>query len=264
MKVMSYNTRFGGFEGGSNARYLKIIEVIRSIKPDVLLIQEAKDFHLNGYGRMFAMERDIDMRGFLGFSPHTGQHTAVFTGKGYQPVTFDQDSAHFHHASAILSVNAPEFPKPLTFISAHLCPFGGKVRLSEACYLASFADAEQFVLVGGDFNSVAPDDPEPAWDTLPLHFKARYVEPETGKGDRKTLQALYQAGFVDVAGIFDKTHQNTVPTASFTQVEFVPFRSDYLLVTPALAKYAKSYEVVKTGATDLASDHYPILAEFQG
>lgn len=264
MKVVSYNTRFGGFEGGSNARYLKIIEVIRSIEPDVLLIQEAKDFHLNGFKRMFSMERDIDMRGFLALSPHTGQHTAIFIGKDYQPVMHDQDAVHFHHAASILSVSTPEYPKPVTFISAHLCPFGGKIRLSEAYYLTNFADAEQLVLVGGDFNSVAPNDPEPAWKFLPAHFKPRYVEPEMGMSDRKTLQALYHAGFEDVAGIFGKKDQNTVPTASFTHVEFVPFRSDYMLVTPALAKYAKSYEVIKTGTTDLASDHYPILAAFAG
>lgn len=262
MKVMSYNTRFGGFEEGSNQRYLKIIEVIQSVKPDLLLMQEAKDFHLNGMGRLFLMEKEVDMRGFLAISPHTGQHTAIFMRREIHPLLQDSDSVHFHHAIAILRVRAKGLATPVTFVSAHLCPFGGQPRLTEACYLSNFADAEQMVLVAGDFNSVAPGDKEPSWETLPAHFKSRYVDPDSGKADRQALKVLLQAGFVDVAAIFGRNNESTVPTSSFTQVEFVPFRSDYILVSRPLAGLVKSYEVIKTDTTDFASDHYPIVAEF--
>jgi endonuclease/exonuclease/phosphatase family metal-dependent hydrolase len=49
---------------------------------------------------------------------------------------------------------------------------------------------------------------------------------------------------------------------AFKGTEFVPFRSDYILATKALAASATSYSVIKNPITDMASDHYPVLAEF--
>lgn len=202
-------------------------------------MEEAKDFHLNGMGESFMMQRDLDVRGFLAITLHTGQHTAVFLKSGLDPVLQDQDPVYFHHAIAIRRVSPKAFPGPVTFMSAHLCPFGGQLPQGEACYWAGFADPDQMVLVIGDFNSVAPSDAEPAWETLPPQFRSRYVDADSGRADRKALQTLLQAGYVEVAAVFGKSNEVIVSTASFTQVEFVPFRSDYILVTRALADCAK-------------------------
>ncbi len=55
----------------------------------------------------------------------------------------------------------------------------------------------------------------------------------------------------------------TVPTAGFTGTEFATMRCDYLLGSRALAAHATSYQVIRTPATDMASDHYPVLMTFE-
>lgn len=51
MKVMSYNTLLGGFDGTDDRRFLAQKEVVEEVNPDVLLVQEAKQFEANGYRR---------------------------------------------------------------------------------------------------------------------------------------------------------------------------------------------------------------------
>lgn len=48
MKVLSYNTLFGGFDGTKRDRYETQINLIDGLQPDVLLLQEAKGFQLDG------------------------------------------------------------------------------------------------------------------------------------------------------------------------------------------------------------------------
>ena len=60
----------------------------------------------------------------------------------------------------------------------------------------------------------------------------------------------------------EPTPTPTVPGASFTPTEFVPFRCDYLMASSPLAAIASNYGVVRTAASGAASDHYPIACEF--
>lgn len=262
MKVMSYNTLFGGFDGHSAGRFDAQMELIKEVQPDILLAQELKGFTENGMKRLFMMEERINMRGFIAPAPHTGQNTGVFIKPNLKSVSVEIDSEHFHHAVVIAALTVPGSSKPLTVISAHFCPFGYYVRLREAAYLINHADDNAFTLVAGDFNSVSPYDPSPAGiDELPSRFRARYVTPD-GTTDTGVLKTLYQAGFADIAHKLGKHNDPTVPAAAFKGAEFVPFRSDYILATKALAERATSYSVIKTPLTDMASDHYPIVAEF--
>jgi len=261
MKVMSYNTLFAGFDGGDNRRFAAQLELITGINPDILLLQEAKNFTANGASLLFEMEKCIKMRGFIAPAPHTGQNTGIFIKGDIEPITAEIDSTHFHHAIMILKVNVPGFVKHVTLISAHLCPFGPHIRLREVSYLINHAAANELTLLAGDFNSVSPYDREPQVGELLAHFRARYVKPD-GSIDNSVMAVLYQAGYVDIAHKLGKHHIPTVPTASFKGAEFVPFRSDYILTTSAFSKYAKSYAVVQNDLTDYASDHYPVIAEF--
>jgi len=263
MKVMSYNTLFGGFDGNDGRRFDAQLELINEVQPDILLAQELKGFSENGMKRLFKMEEIINMRGFIAPALHTGQNTGVFIRTGFKPISVEIDSEHFHHAVVIAALQIPGYTNPLTVISAHLCPFGPHVRMREACYLTNHADDNAFTLVAGDFNSVSPRDPEPVGlQELPARFRARYTMPECVQADRTVLSAFYHAGFVDIAHKFGD-NMPTVPATSFIGTEFVPFRSDYILATKALAARATSYSVIKNTITDMASDHYPVIAEFQ-
>ncbi|NUN66985.1 endonuclease/exonuclease/phosphatase family protein (plasmid) [Pseudanabaena biceps] len=185
---MSYNTLFGGFDGSDNHRFLAQAEVIESVDPDILLVQEAKQYETNGFSRLYEVESALNRRGFLSLAPHTGQNTAIFVREGIEPISFESDSVHFHHAAAIGTFKVPEFDQPITFISAHLCPFGAHVRLTEAAYLSSYGAPDKLTIVAGDFNSVSPHDPEPVgWDTLPSHFQARYLSLDGKTSDKRIL-----------------------------------------------------------------------------
>lgn len=262
MKVMSWNTLYGGLDGDDERRFKLQAEIIAEVKPDILLIQEAKRFEADGNRRLYQVEQALGMRGLLALAPHTGQNTAVFARPGIEPVSFASDSVHFHHAAALATLRVPDFDRPVTFISVHLCPVGVPMRLIEAANLVTHAAPDGMVLVAGDFNSISPHDAEPEWGELSFHHRARYTTPDGKTADRRVLETLYGAGYVDIAYKLGQHAVPTVPGAAFLDAEFAPFRADYFLASKALSHSAKSYAVVRDDRTGQASDHYPIVAEF--
>mgnify|MGYP001089625826 CR=1 FL=1 len=174
------------------------------------------------------------------------------------------DGANFHHTLATLKVALPGLGRPLTLISAHLCPNGPAVRRGEAAYLAVQAAADSHTPLTGDFNSASPHGPYPEdFGALPAHHRARYLADNLKGADRSVLANLEAAGWVDIGHALDKAITPTVPTAAFTGTEFATMRCDYVLATTALAAGAKRCEVIRTPETDAASDHYPIVATFE-
>ncbi|HQS44916.1 MAG: endonuclease/exonuclease/phosphatase [Rhizobiales bacterium 24-66-13] len=262
IRIMTYNTLFGGFDGNDGRRFDLQVELIRAANPDILLVQEWKGFLADGACRLFEAERRLERRALLAPAPVTGQNTAVLVKQGIEVIRFETDTDHFHHAAAIAELRVPGFDRPLTAISVHLCPNGPHVRLREASYLINHAIDDAYVIVGGDFNNVSPHSAEPALGELPARFRARYAD-ETGKADRRTLAALEAAGFIDIAFRLGVHETPTVPGAAFKGSEFVPFRCDYLMSTAALAERVRHYEVVDDPRADEASDHYPILCDVE-
>jgi endonuclease/exonuclease/phosphatase family metal-dependent hydrolase len=226
-------------------------------------MQEARGFDAGGGALLHALEAQIGVRGFLAIAPRTGQNVAIFIREPLTPLSFEADGANFHHALTTLKVNVPGTERPVTLISAHLCPNGPAVRLREAAYLAVQAAPDVCALLTCDFNSVSPHDPEPeGFDALPTHHRARYLADDLKGTNRSVLAHLEAAGWVDVGHTLDKAITPTVPAAGFTGTEFAAMRCHYVLATAALAVGARSYEVVRTPATDTASDHYPIVTTF--
>lgn len=262
LTIMSYNTLFGGRDGADDRRAAAQIALLNARQPDIFLMQEAKGLDADGGAWLYQMEAQTGMRGFLVTAPTTGQHVAVFIRAPLQPIAFLSDSTHFHHALATLKVALPG-GSTLTLMSAHLCPNGPAVRRREASYLAVQAAADAFILLTGDFNSASPHDPEPAdFDALPAHHRARYLAEDGRSADRSVLAQLEAAGWVDIGFALGGAGVPTVPTAGFSGTEFASMRCDYVLASKTLADCARSYEVIRTPATDWASDHYPVLAAF--
>lgn len=262
MRVMSYNVLAGGLDDTDVRRYHAQMELIRIVDPDILLMQEARGFLNAGGARWFETEHRLGRRGLVARAPTTGQHTAIFLKPGIEPLSFEADAEHFHHAAAIARLRMPGYEKPVTAINVHLCPYSTAVRLREASYLFNYAADDEYVVLGGDCNSVSPADAEPeGLAHLPARFRARYVDAN-GHADRRTLASLLQAGFVDVAVHLQQASTATVPTTALPASEFVSFRCDYLLATSSLIRHATRYEVLRNPTTDWTSDHYPILADF--
>ncbi len=120
LTVLTYNTLFAGRDGADDRRARVQVDLINEIQPDVFLMQEAKGFETSGAAWLFDLEARSGMRGFLALAPRTGQNVAVFIRRLLRPVSFEADSANFHHALATLKVALPDSEKAIQFISAHL------------------------------------------------------------------------------------------------------------------------------------------------
>lgn len=262
LRALTYNTLFAGRDGADERRAIAQIDVINQVAPDVFLMQEAKGFEAGGGALLHALEAKIGMRGFLAPAPRTGQNIAIFIREPLRPISFEVDGANFHHVLATLRVALPG-GRPMTLISAHLCPNGAPIRRREAAHLAVQANPTALTLLTGDFNSASPDDAPPrGFGDLPAHHRARYLADDLTSADTSVMAGLVAAGWIDIGQRFcDQTP--TVPTAAFAGTEFPVMRCDYQLATPALAASAKSYEVLRSSVTDAASDHYPVLATFE-
>jgi exonuclease III len=97
---------------------------------------------------------------------------------------------------------------------------------------------------------------------LPAHHRVRYTEPDGITPDGRPLQWLENAGLHDLGLHAGRQTEATVPTTGFKNTEFATFRSDYFFASAMLLKSLKDYRVIKSEVTHLASDHYPIWAEF--
>lgn len=263
LTVLTWNTLFAGRDGADDRRAQAQIGLINELRPDVFLMQEAKGLDANGGEGLHSLEFRIGMRGFLAVAPRTGQHLAIFIRAPLRALSFESDGANFHHALATLRVAIPGTEKTLTLISAHLCPNGPVVRRRETAYLGVHAAAERWSILAGDFNSASPHDPEPAgFNALPAHHRARYLADDLATADRSVLAQLEAAGWVDVVHSLGGSGTTTVPAAGFKDSEFASMRCDYVLASKAMAALGRSFQVVRNSATDMASDHYPVLARF--
>lgn len=262
ISVLTYNTLFAGMDGSNDRRFELQIGMIDALRPDVFLMQEAKGLDANGHARLHEWERRLSMRGFLGVAPRTGQNVAIFIRAPLRALSFEVDNTHFHHAMAMLKVEVPGGAAPITFVSTHLCPNGPQIRQAEAAYLTALAAPDALTLIGGDFNSASPHDPEPAdWGGLAPHHRARYLAEDLSGIDRSVIARLDAAGLVDLGRRLHGSGIPTVPAVGYRDAEFATMRCDYLFASKALAERARRYEVLRTPETERASDHYPVLLQ---
>lgn len=268
LRILTWNILNGGADPGrGNARWDTQIALVRNLDPDIWLVQEARGFDADGSARLFEAEASLDRRGFLSVAPLTGQHTAILVKPELRAVRVEHDANHFHHALARVDIGLRGLDRPLRLASIHLSPLHPALRAGEVGWLAGLAEPAGLAIVAGDANSLAPGDPEPTdWHELPAHQRVRYLAPgsEPPCSDRRALGFLHAAGFVDAAfdpavGMVDTTP--TVPTKGYPDAEFVAFRSDHILLSPALADARRSYRVVTEDRAQRTSDHLPVMAE---
>lgn len=263
LRVATYNLLNGGHDGDDPRRLYEALEVLREASADVVMLQEARGFDRDGARLLFEVERQLGLRGQLALAPHTGQNTAVFLAPRIELHSFTVDAVHFHHAAAFAAVAVPGLTPELTLASVHLSPISPSARLAEAGHLAGLGAPDRWTIVAGDCNSPGPQDPEPGdWKSLPTHFRVRYLDDAGQSSDRRALSLLAAAGFSDVADELGQSAEPTVPTRGYPDVEFVDFRADHVLASPPLAGRATSHRVLKEERTHRASDHYPVVVEF--
>jgi exodeoxyribonuclease-3 len=262
LKIMTYNICDGGQDGFDHRRLDLILDVISVQAPDVLAVQEAKYFELNGHRTLHRVENALHMRAILA-TPATGQNVALFLPQAARLLETHLDTVHFHHALVRVSLAAAD-GRSLTVIATHLCPHGGENRLREAQFLTNYARENELVLLLGDLNALSPHESHvESIERLPSHYRARHLLAGDGfRIDTRAVAFLEAAGFVDLyRHLHPGERQCTAPTRGPGGHEFADMRVDYIFGTAPVAEITTGCSVVKTDETDRASDHYPVVAE---
>ena len=261
MRIVSWNILNGGQDGTSTERLECAISVLRDEQPDVVLLQEANGFALHGQRLLYHIENSLNMRGFLAVA-NTGYNLAMYLRRDQAVTSYDVDATHFFHASLNVELVLPGSPG-LSLVNAHLCPHSSEVRAIEAQHLARYAAMDSYVLIGGDLNSLDPhQEHSTALDTMPPHYRARYLVPGEGQQpDTRVGRILEVAGLIDI-GYARSDPTYTIPT--YLPVygnEFGRLRLDYMYASSAFAELVTDYRVIRNAQTDKCSDHYPITIE---
>jgi endonuclease/exonuclease/phosphatase family metal-dependent hydrolase len=252
LRVLTYNVKFGGAGG----RWPSIMDVIRSAEPDVVALQELSDFDRSTLERAAT---EIGMRAFLARS-WFGQPVGVLSKRDYPVRETAAIRFPFHHAAAVVSLTTGI--GPLTVVSTHLCPYSGQRRRWEALRLRRQARNDP-VLIMGDLNTLEPGvDHTDRLAALPESFRRRHIR-RGGSVDTRAVEILLDAGFVDVARALGRVG-HTAPTGHGGGEEFHDMRLDYVLASAPLAERATDLTVLRGGAVEHASDHYPVLVTFAG
>ncbi|GIF16898.1 endonuclease/exonuclease/phosphatase family protein [Actinoplanes teichomyceticus] len=258
MRMMTWNIKTGGVDRGQRFRLPDIAEVIRAEKPDVLALQELRDFTRNDGRRMNELAGAVGMTAHLARSAF-GMPVAVLVRAPLRITHTASVTWRLHHAAAVAVVDTGS--APLTVISAHLDPFWPYRRMREARWLAARYVKGSHVVLAGDLNGLDPvGDHTEALASQHSLFRRRHLHAD-GSVDSRAVAALGEAGLVDLWGTAGSGDPRTVPTTRGGGREFGGMRLDYVLATPEVAGGAHDMRVIRGGATEHASDHYPVRVE---
>lgn len=247
LRVTTYNIGTGGVGDDLNSRLPLIHAVVCAARPDVLAIQEANEFDLRAHRRFFAFEAATGLRGLLAPSS-TGFHSALFVRRDIQPVALWTQVPEGNRRMELL-LRGPSGLE-LTVCGLHLDAISPEVRLVGAHYAVTAPPS----IVLGDFNNCRADDPGVAetFVTWPPRCRARNGGVRV---DDRLFAVLERAGYVD---LFRRLHPGE---PGHTVVKAV-LRIDHIFATDDLAARAPACNVLRTPETERASDHYPLVADF--
>jgi len=244
LTLMTYNIKNGG--GG---RLDAIARVIAGASPDIVAVQELRG--------------EPALGSLTGLRPHIarswrGQPVGLLTARRLRVLASGSVPRPFHHAAAWVRVATEA--GPLTVVSAHLFPYWGRIRRTEARWLADFVKNQDAVLLG-DFNSLDPfTDHSVQLATLSLRYRRRHLHRVGARVDTRAMALLARRGLVDVFRRCGAGQAWTVPTTRGGGAEFIELRLDYMLATPPVAGRFTGCRVVTGGEAESASDHYPLVA----
>jgi exodeoxyribonuclease III len=263
MRLMTYNILTGGIDQDGSSRLEALAEVVKDARPDILVLNECNELEREGRQASFWLEHALGMRLVLAFA-NTSYHVAVALRVGAPGHLLQVHALRrgFHHAALVAQIRWGA--RALTVVGTHLCPFLSEVRLREAAILARYARPDELVFLLGDMNAISPHDAAhmdvTRWSDA---RRERHLLAGSESIDTRVLETFEHAGFVDV---FHRLHPEgfhpTVPTA-LKEPDSTPQRIDYILASPPAASALVQSEIVRGGAAEVASDHYPLVADFE-
>ncbi len=261
LKLVTFNILNGG---GDEARFRSILEVIRRASPDLLILQECLDWEdgkrMSQVAEVMGLANQPEhVR--LGHARPRGSgkryHMGVFSRLPIERWTFHDQAAFLGHGMAQFEVQWGE--KPLTVFGAHFDAKNENLRFVEARYLRSLIDPVDFrkglYVLAGDLNSLSANDPYPPdlEALLRQSLTTKYHLPPRFE----VSEELAEFGWLD--GLYLRPPTRWITAARDRGEVHIDYRTDYIMVSPALVPQVGQVEVVPIHDE---SDHFPVQAIF--
>lgn len=250
VRVMTYNILKGGIGRQNNLK-----DVIQLANADVVVLQEVTDLDV-----LRSLAHSLEMQSFFG----TGNRkTKVALLSKLHVSTFESHHPRFPIWHNMIEAEVKVRPdRSIYLIGVHLIPhlwLGFELwRSFEIKYILNRCKrfAGEPVLIAGDFNAIAPGD-EVMVKSAPASIKAM-LSLQGNRVFRFAIQALLSAGFRDsFRSLHPEENGFTYPTRKPST------RFDYIFVNPGIQEDLKVCRAIRELDSVLkASDHYPVLAEF--
>ncbi len=248
LRFMTYNIRDGG-----TGRLQQIIEVIKAVEPDILLLQELTKLdtleHLANVLDMCFCFAQGNSRYYLGLLSRF-------------PIIFYNSYHPFPLRHALLEAKVKHLGQDIYLFGVHLvahplvfCEWWRAWEI-DIILRRILPYLSEFCLLAGDFNAISPGDMV-RWKEFPLLLKIVLLL-QADQIFRNVIPKITALGFVDC---YRTLHPDN---AGFTLPPPSPhIRLDYIFANRSLAPYLKTCEVVTWPFTvHEASDHYPLTAVF--
>jgi exodeoxyribonuclease-3 len=261
VRVMTWNIKTGGVDRGRDSRLPAITAVVNRELPDILAMQELRDFDRSDGRRMREFADGVGMTAHLAVSVF-GQPVAVLVRPPLRITGSRSVRFRLHHAAAVAHV--PTDLGQLTVVSTHLNPFSPYRRMREARWMAArYAAKKRPVLLAGDLNGLAPGrNHAAALARIDARYRRRHLGADGGV-DTRAVESLLDAGLVDLWEKAGEGDDATVPTSAGGGEEFAGMRLDYVLASAPVADRAHSARVIRGGEAEYASDHYPVAVDLE-
>lgn len=248
-RVMTYNI----LDGGIN-RELYILNVIQTGEPDVIILQEVFSDDI-----LKLLSHSLGMNYYLG----TGNKQRKVALLSKLPViSFNSRCPLFPIWRNFVDAEIEYEPdKTARIIGVHPIANLGIVfelwRMWEAQYIMKHIQwfQNQPCLIAGDFNAIAPGEKVktenmPKWLKLIIFLQGNRVY-------HFSIGKLLSAGFIDCFRSLNSDDGFTLPPPKPNA------RLDYIFVNSEMKAYLnKCWVVQEPESVNLASDHYPVMAEF--
>jgi exodeoxyribonuclease-3 len=242
-RLLTYNIRHGG-----HGRIEAISHVINSCAPDLVLLQEATD--------PAQVERLAELTGMADWKAYARQSLGFLSRR---PVTFSRWTRPRVSRHAFIEI-VPDGGRIRVFgvhLSAVHAAWTERRRLLELRALLRAVDEHQhgFHVLGGDFNTLAPNEPFNIAH-LPLRLRP-FIWMSGGRIKWRTVQAVLEAGYIDSYRLKHDDPGFTLPTTN------PHIRIDYVFVPATFAHRVLACEVVRLPEAVKASDHFPVVADLR-
>ena len=250
LRVATYNILDGG-----RSREQLLADILLNINADVVIIQELFDTEwLEGFAKRHQLQI------FVARS-NTKRRVGIISK---YPIS---NTRSFHPFPPILKTSLfakVHLPNQVTLnvLGIHLVPFPHLIfelwRLWELSKILNQVKEfeEELWIMAGDFNAVAPNDPVhtqifPPWLKLMIRTQANHIF-------RFALKKVIDFGFHDCFRRFSTNDGFTLPANHPNS------RLDFIFASSLLVKFLAQCKTGENIAqSNLASDHLPVIADFQ-